>query len=126
MGVGILPPMEERALAMIKAQLGHPVSQLYVQNFFPEETRQKAIEMIGLIKASFDERMPSRDWLSDETRAAAMTKLKALSFKVGYPEQWIDYSQVPVTDDLVATVAEISRFNNERLRDKLGKPVSRD
>ena len=125
-GVGILPPIEERALDLIKAQLGHPVSQLYVQNFFPEETRQKAIEMIGLIKASFEERMPSREWLSDETRATALTKLKALSFRVGYPDEWIDYSQVPVTDDMVATIAEISRFDNQRLRDKLGRPVERD
>lgn len=126
LGVGVLPPIEERALGLIKVHLGHPVSQLYVQNFFPEDTRGKAIEMIGLIKAAFEERMPSRDWLSPETRAAALTKLNSLSFKVGYPEEWIDYSGVPVTRDLVATIAEISRFNIARLRDKQGKPVSRD
>jgi putative endopeptidase len=97
-----------------------------VQNFFTEETRQKAIDMIGLIKATFEERMPSRDWLSEETRAAALTKLKALSFWVGYPDPWIDYSSVSVTEDLVATIGEIAKFNTDRLRGKLGKPVERE
>lgn len=125
-GVGILPPQEERALDLVKSQLGHPVSQLYVQNFFTDETRAKAIEMIGLIKASFAERIPGRDWLSPETRAAALAKLDKLSFRVGYPDDWVDYSQVPVTSDLVASVAAISAFNAERMRAKLGKPVQLD
>ncbi len=125
-GVSVLPPLEERALGLIKMHLGHPVSQLYVQNFFPDETREKAVEMIGLIKGTFEERMPSRDWLTEETRAAALDKLEVLSFKVGYPEVWIDYSKVPVTGDLVASVSEIAQFTAARHRDKLGKPVVRD
>ena len=125
-GVGILPPLEERALGVIKSQLGHPVSQLYVSNFFADETKRKAIEMIELVKAAFEERIPSREWLSEQTRTAALVKLKALSFKVGYPDQWIDYSQVPVTADIVATVGRVAKFNAARMRDKLGKPVVRD
>ena len=125
-GVGVLPPMEERALDQIKTALGQPVSKLYVDNFFSGETRQKAAEMVGLIKGAFAERMPGRAWLSDQTRAAAIEKLDKLSFKIGYPEEWIDYSQVEVTDDLVATVAAISRFNIERQRKKFGQPAEHE
>lgn len=125
-GISVLPPQQERALELVKSELGHPLSQLYVENFFTEATRQQAIEMIGLVKATFAERIPSREWLTPETRANALAKLDKLSFNVGYPEVWIDYSQVPVTTDLVATVAAISKFNADRLRAKLGKPVTQD
>lgn len=125
-GISVLPPQEERALELVKGQLGHPLSRLYVENFFTEGTRQKAIEMIGLVKAAFAERIPSREWLSPETRANALAKLDKLSFSVGYPEEWIDYSQVQVTPDLVASVAAISKFNADRLRARLGGPVTQD
>lgn len=125
-GAGVLPAMEERALELIKGKLGQPVSKLYTDNFFAEKTRQKATEMVGLIKGAFVARMPERKWLSDPTRAAAIEKLDKLSFKIGYPEKWIDYSSVVVTDDLVTSVVAISRFTTERQRKKIGRPVERE
>jgi putative endopeptidase len=122
-GVSVLPPQEERALELIKSQLGQPVSKLYTDNFFPSETRRQAADMVGLIKASFVERMPGRAWLSDETRAAAIAKLDALEFKIGYPDEWIDYSNVEVTSDLVGTITAIGRFEFERVRQKIGNPA---
>ncbi len=125
-GISVLPPMEERALDMIRSNLGHPVSKLYTDNFFLAKTRQEASEMVGLIKGAFVERMPGRTWLSDQTRAAASAKLDALDFRIGYPDQWIDYSGVEVTDDLVGTVTAISRFEYERVRLKMGRPAKHE
>ena len=126
LGVEVLPSLEERALETIKAQLGQPVSKIYTDNFFPAATRQQATEMVGLIKGAFVERMPGRAWLSDDTRAAAIAKLDALEFKIGYPEKWTDYSGVEVTPDLIASVTAIARFNYGRMRDKIGKPATHE
>lgn len=125
-GVSVLPSMEERALDAIKSQLGQPVSKLYTDNFFPAETRQQATEMVGLIKGAFVQRMPSRAWLSGETRAAAIAKLDALEFKIGYPDKWVDYSGVAITNDLVASITDISRLDFERMRQKIGKPAEHE
>lgn len=125
-GSGVLPSREERALGAITQHLGQPVSKLYVQNFFPEETRRQAAEMVGLIKGAFVERMPSRMWLTDATRAAAIAKLDALEFKIGYPEEWIDYSSVTVTPDLVASVTAVARFEYQRLLRKVGQPAKHE
>ncbi len=125
-GVSILPPIEQRVLDLIKGKLGQPVSKLYVDNYFTGETRQKASEMVGMIKGAFVQRMPGRKWLSGETRAAAIAKLDKLSFKIGYPDTWIDYSKVEVTSDLVATAASLSRFEMERMRKKFGQPVEQE
>lgn len=125
-GVAVLPPPEERALALIAEKMGHPVSQVYVETFFTEETRTKAIEMIGLVKAAFEQRMPARAWLSAPTRAAAVEKLAALSWRVGYPGRWIDYGAVSIGPDPVADIAALAAFDVARLREKYGKPVVQD
>lgn len=126
LGTSVLPSREERALELITAKLGHPVSRLYVENFFPPETRRQAAEMVGLVKAAFVARMPHRAWLSDATRAAAIEKLDALSFRIGYPDRWIDHAGVAVTHDLAGSLVALSRFAYDRARDKLGRPEIHD
>ncbi|QNP43739.1 M13 family metallopeptidase [Sphingomonas daechungensis] len=121
-GVSVLPSQEERALDIIKGRFGQPVSRLYSDSFFPPETRRQAAEMVGLIKEAFQVRMPNRKWLSDATRSAATDKLNALSFWIGYPDEWVDYSSVEITPDLVSSLVSIARFDYERMRQKLGKP----
>lgn len=85
-GAPVLPPREERALALVTEKLGHPVSRLYVENFFTEDERAKAVDMIARIRDAFASRIPTRDWLSDQTRAAALEKLDAFTIRVGYPD----------------------------------------
>lgn len=125
-GVPVLLPREDRALALVTETLGHPVSRLYVKGFFAEEDRAKAVDMITRIRETFAARIPTRDWLSDQTRAAALEKLDAFTIRVGYPEAWIDYSGVEIGGDPVANLAAIAAFENDRMRAKFGKPVQRD
>lgn len=126
LGVPVLPPREERALQMIAQTMGHPLSQLYVHDHFEESTRDKATEMIGLVKAAFEARMPTRAWLSEPTRATAVEKLSRVTYRVGYPDDWIDYSAVQVGADPVANLAMLAAFSNARMRARLGGPVQLD
>jgi putative endopeptidase len=125
-GVAILPPREERALDMMLRKLGQPVSQVYVENFFTEETRATATDMIGRIEDVFRERIPTRSWLTDPTRAEALDKLERMSFAVGYPDEWIDYSNVEIGADPVANLMNIATFADARLRSKYDGPVKHD
>ena len=38
----------------------------------------------------------TRPWMSDETKERAMAKIATFNPKVGYPDQWKDYSKVDV------------------------------
>lgn len=127
LGVKVLPPRDERVQAMLRSHLGHPVSRVYVDNFFTETERQKATDMVGRIKAAFEARMKSRAWLTDATRAAAIEKLGRLAFRMGYPDQWIDYSSVVIVpDNAVANVMNLIDFEMGRELAKIGKPVVAD
>jgi putative endopeptidase len=126
-GVAVLPPRSERAAAMAQEYLGHPLSQLYVDAFFPAEMRGRTADMIGRIQAAFLTRMQTRIWLTEATRKAAIEKLQKLSFKVGYPETWIDFSAVEIKpDDLVGNIVRLSQFSTARDIGKMGKPVVPD
>ncbi|MBN9010294.1 MAG: M13 family metallopeptidase [Rhizobiales bacterium] len=127
LGVTALPPREERAQGMLRRHLGHPVSRVYVENFFSEDARARATDMVGRIKAAFEARMKSRAWLTDATRKAALDKLDRLVFRMGYPDTWIDYSSVRIVpDNVVANVMSSINFEMKREIAKIGKPVVAD
>ncbi|MDE0589701.1 M13 family metallopeptidase [Halocynthiibacter sp. C4] len=125
-GVGVLLPREERALSLLKEALGHPLSQIYVEKYYPEETRQKALDMVERIQDVFRSRIPSRDWLSEETKKAALLKLDSFDYKIGYPDEWIDYTGVDIGSDMVANYRNLSDFENTRLIERSKGPVVSD
>lgn len=126
-GVATLRPVKERAIEEVKGALGQPLSQLYVQAYYEEDTRKKTTEMIGYIMAAMKERIPTRTWLSEETKAEALAKLAAFDNKVGYPDEWIDFSSVTIgPDDPVANAKSLLTFGLNRELAKFGGPVKND
>lgn len=127
-GIDRLPPRSELVQSALQSNLGHPVSRLYVERHFTEDTKAKARDMVERVHQTFQHRMQTRDWLAPETRKAALEKLEKLSYKIGYPESWIDYGSVEIrADDLVGNIMRLTAFDAGRTYAKLGKPaVSED
>ncbi|MBC2775200.1 M13 family metallopeptidase [Rhizobium sp. AQ_MP] len=127
-GIDRLPPRSELVQSALQSNLGHPVSRLYVERHFTEDTKAKARDMVERVHQTFQNRMQTRDWLAPETKKAALGKLEKLSYKIGYPETWIDYSSVDIrADDLVGNIMRLTAFDAGRSYSKLGKPaVSED
>lgn len=108
-------PRAERVADTIATQLDHPVSRLYVDEYFPAENRVAAEEIIRRVRSEFRLRMANNAWLSDSTRQHALEKLDKVVIKVGYPEHWIDYSRVDIRrDDYLGNVLRLNQFNAER------------
>lgn len=127
-GIDRLPPRAELVQSALQSNLGHPVSRLYVERHFTEDTKAKARDMVERVHQTFQNRMQTRDWLAPETKKAALKKLEKLSYKIGYPETWIDYGSVEIrADDLVGNIMRLTAFDAGRTYAKLGKPaVSED
>jgi len=119
------PPQRERVVTQqIAAQLYHPLSQLYVQAYFPDATRREITEMVGHIKDEFASRLRSNAWLDDATRQAALEKLGRMDIQVGYPAGWVDFSALDIrADDHFGNVQRAARFAFEREIGQIGKPV---
>jgi putative endopeptidase len=118
-------PLREREVTnAISMQLFHPLSQLYVEAYFPESTRREITRMVGHIKDEFELRLRSNPWLDEPTRAAALDKLGKVDIQVGYPRQWIDFSGITVRpNDHFGNVRRINEFLMRRELARVGKPV---
>ncbi|MDX2369084.1 MAG: M13 family metallopeptidase, partial [Colwellia sp.] len=63
-------------------------------------------------------------WMSDNTKKAAQVKLAAFTPKIGYPDQWEDYSKLSINaNDLVGNIIRSRKVSSEKETSKLGGPI---
>jgi putative endopeptidase len=123
-GLQTSEPREREVTQAISTLLFHPLSQLYVEAYFPASTRRDITEMVGLIRAEFEQRLRANPWLDEPTRQAALDKLARVDIAVGYPEHWIDFSSVVIRpDDYFGNVQRSFEFLLRRDFARLGQPV---
>jgi putative endopeptidase len=116
----------KRAVASTNLALGDAVGKLYVQRYFPPEAKAQITALVDALLKAFSQRIDHLEWMSPETRAQAQAKLAALKVGVGYPDHWIDYSNLRVVrGDAYGNADRAEHFQLARNLAKLGKPVDR-
>jgi len=75
----------------VDRQLGYALAQLYVNRYFNEDAKKRALELVNNLTKAFDNRINQLDWMSDSTKLKAREKLKAITKKIGYPDIWREY-----------------------------------
>jgi len=89
-------PLEERALQIVNRATGEALGKLYVEKKFPAEAKAKAENMIKNIIDAYKIRINNLAWMSPETKKKAIEKLEKVTIKIGYPNQWKDYSKLTI------------------------------
>lgn len=126
MGAKKLKPRWKRCLLTTSSALGEMVGRIYVERYFPPEARARALELVENLKKSFRERIKKLGWMSKDTRKRALGKLAAFGVKIGYPDEWIDYSRLEIDrQSYVLNVLQAENFEFKRNLAKVGKPVDR-
>ena len=114
----------KRVINTVSGLLAEPVGQLYVEQYFPAEAKERMLTMISNLKTALGERISNVTWMSQETKQKALEKLEAIIVKVGYPDKWRDYSGLTIQNDCYyANVMRATKFENEYQLSKIGKPV---
>ena len=123
-------PLDERALSRVNRVLGEALGQLYVQEKFPPEAKEKAQEMISYLVKAYEKRIKALPWMGEETKEKALEKLHKINIKVGYPDKWKDYSDLevkPVSEG--GTYFDNSQaaavWNYNEMISELGEPVDK-
>ncbi len=116
----------KRVLNNLNGAMGEALGQLYVQVAFPPESKAKMERLVDNLSQALRHRLENLDWMSDETKAKALEKWSTFTPKIGYPEQWRDWSGLQVSADSYAGNAlAAAAFNYRYMLDKIGKPVDR-
>jgi len=113
-------PRDKRSIGLVNGFLNQAVGQIYIERYFPEDSKRQMTEMFENIRAAFSMRIDNLEWMTDETKTAAQAKLAAMTGKIAYPDTWRDYSAVSISkDDLFGNIknarSENRAFQNARL-----------
>ena len=119
-------PRWRRCVSYTNSQLGEALGQAYVAKAFSPELKASTLDMVKRIEDSMAIRIQRLDWMSPETKEQALKKLHGIRNKIGYPDQWRDYSSITITrTDFAGNMGRASTFERRRDINKIGKPLDR-
>ncbi|HXY96246.1 MAG TPA: M13 family metallopeptidase [Steroidobacteraceae bacterium] len=116
----------KRAVDEVDAALGEPVGRLYVAQYFPPDSKARMLALVGDLLAALNERIDALDWMTTATKSRAHEKLATFTLKIGYPDEWKDYSALVIRrDDLLGNVRRAAEWHWNYQVARLDKPVDR-
>jgi len=119
-------PRWKRAVRLVNQSLGEVVGKIYVERHFPPDAKQRVDTMIENLRTAYGLSIDSLEWMTDDTKRSAQDKLALFTAKIGYPDQWKDYSLLEIdATDLVGNVRRTHEFEHHEAIAKLAKPVDR-
>lgn len=119
-------PRWKRVQGATNGALSEAVGQLYVKEYFPPEAKERMLKLVENLRKSLAQRIEGLDWMTSTTKEKALAKLDAITVKVGYPDEWKDYSGLTVgTDSYLANSLAANRFEFEEMVSKINKPVDK-
>jgi len=116
----------KRAVEFTTDAVSDEVSKAYVAKYFPPATKAAADTLVKNVIAAMDRRIDQLDWMAPETKVKAHAKLAAFTPKIGYPDQWHDYSNLRiVAGDAFGNNVRANNWAHEDQVSKLGSPIRR-
>jgi putative endopeptidase len=125
-GVPQMQARWKRCEGQVDRNLGEALGQEFIARDFAPSTKQKVTVMTEQIEQAMQQEIQNLDWMSPETKQAAIAKLHAVRNKIGYPDKWRDYSTLTVErNDYYGNVLRSRVYQQKRDWAKVGKPVDR-
>jgi len=125
-GVPEQRPRWKRATSLVSGQLGEALGRVYVEKFFPADSKARMLALVGDLRTALGERIKKLDWMSDVTKGKALEKLSKFNVKIGYPDKWRDYSKLTLKpDDLFGNIERGEAFEWAYHVGRLNGPVDR-
>jgi putative endopeptidase len=119
-------PRWKRVLSVVDGGAGEMLGQLYVAKNFKPEAKQRMLSLVNNLQTTYADRIQRLDWMSPETKGRALAKLNTFLKKIGYPDQWKDYSKLDISNQsFLKNIEASSAFEYDYNLSKLGRPVDR-
>ena len=124
-----MQPRWRRCTSQVERQMGEALGKMYAEKYFPESSKKRMEKLVKNLQIALAERIKAQDWMTPETKIAALEKLMTFYVKIGYPETWTDMSKLNIDTDksYYDNIMECHRFwTKDNLDKKAGKPVDID
>ncbi|MEO5909756.1 MAG: M13 family metallopeptidase [Pelobium sp.] len=125
-GQAVQKPRGEMMASAVDQLLGEALGELYVKKYFPESAKKRMLELVNNLQKAYAARIDKLDWMSDSTKLKAKEKLAAITKKIGFPDQWRDYSKVKISrNNYFENIVSATAADYNYVLAKLGKPVDK-
>ncbi|CAI9741548.1 neprilysin-1-like isoform X2 [Octopus vulgaris] len=78
-------PRWRECATFVADNLGNAIGRLFIANYFDEEAKKSAKEMIHNIREAFNELLHEVEWMDSSTIEVAQEKANAIVERIGYP-----------------------------------------
>ena len=126
-GTQEMQPRWQRSVQTVNAAMGEAVGKVYVEQHFPPEAKKRMDELVRNVLRTFEMSIADLEWMSAETKTKAEEKRRKFATKIGYPNDWKDYSALEIRrDDALGNLSRARIWDFERLLARIDAPVDRD
>ncbi|KAJ3283994.1 hypothetical protein HDU79_008608 [Rhizoclosmatium sp. JEL0117] len=91
---------EKRSVELVNSWAGFLLGQVYVGRFFSLNDKQRVHDMIIEVTDVMSESIKNNDWLTEQTKEAALAKLARFTPKIGFPDKWESYDKLVINSEL--------------------------
>jgi len=85
------------------------------------------LTLVGNLIFAYEKSIKELEWMGEETKAQALDKLSKFTPKIGYPDEWRDYSALDIAvDDLFGNLERARAAEYQRELDRQGGRVDRN
>ena len=131
---GINQSVSQRKFAyqIVDNAFTYVIGDFYGKKYFGEEAKKDATDMIQEMIDIYKQRLEKNDWLGDQTRTKAITKLNNIAIKVGFPgkiKQVYEKMKITPVDQggtLLSNIVEIKKIKIADNFESFHRPVNRD
>ncbi len=116
----------KRGVSLVEGLLGEAVGKLYVAQEFPPEAKEAIGELVDKLIRAYESSITSLDWMGEETKGRALTKLSQFTPKVGYPDVWREYPAEIRADDLLGNIRRSAEAEHDRHVGRIGEEIDRN
>jgi putative endopeptidase len=116
----------KRAVDFTEGAVGEEVGKVYAARYFPAESKAVINELVENVKAALGRRIDNLSWMQPQTKVRAKAKLANFTTKIGYPDQWKDYSKLKIVrGDLFGNQMRANNWGFDDNIGRLGGPIRR-
>jgi putative endopeptidase len=125
-GTKELRPRWKRCVSFANGDLGEAIGQIYVEQTFGAEGKARTLAMVEKLEEALGEDIKSLPWMSEDTKKQALTKLAAITNRIGYPDKWRDYATLQIVrGDALGNSQRANQYDLQRRLNKINKPLDK-
>lgn len=87
---------DKRSINIVNSYAGEMMGKLFVSYYFPEESKKEMEKLVKNILNIMNNSLNTNDWLTEDTKSKAVSKLTTFRSKIGYPNIWKEYSDFDI------------------------------